>query len=402
MQNFFKVGYNFDIDLPKKFDELNQKYDNKIEEVFGSISIHDWMAARPTFRLPTMSGEDFRKHVKELLKYNITFNYTLNAPFIGSLSYINTNLSHIHNALDFLESAEVKRITISIPLLGEIIREHSKDAFELELSTIAELNSVTQIKALKESIGINRVCMSLSKNRDFGFLEACQKAAESLDVKLNLMVNEFCIGGGVDYSTNCIWRQSCYNFHSVNKTKEECELFHRYPMGRCIMGRKSDPYNWLRARFILPQWLKYYNKIGINHFKITGRTGGSIYLHKVIEAYMKERWVGNLLELWKQLESIYDGKKDSDNDYISDCILSSKLDKFIDHWTDNPQFDCNKELCGTTCKYCKEFYEKMVEEDQRILDKWTPVLDKNSPENDISKAIVIESQEKEYDKTNLH
>ena len=105
--------------------------------------------------------------------------------------------------------------------------------------------------------------------------------------------------------------------------------------------------------------IKEYNKIGINHFKVTGRTGGTKYLTKVVEAYLSERWDGNLLELWKQLQSIYDGKKDSDNDYIKDYLDSSKLDDFIKRWSEG-NFICSNEDCGSTCKYCQEFYENKL------------------------------------------
>lgn len=360
MINYFKTGYNFDISIPAKLDEMNQKYSNRVEEVYGSIAEHHKYAARPRYRLPEVSEKDFINHVKELEKYDINFNYTMNGPFIGSMDEVEKDLPEITRILHFLEDTGIKRITVTSPLLTEIIKK-TIPKMPLELSTIAHITTVTQLKAYKELLGIDRICMNLEKNRDFKFLRVANKIAQEQGMTINLMVNEFCLSGGKDYCTHCIYRSECYLMHSINVTKEDSMRFDTYPMNRCIMARKSDTYNWLRCRFVLPQWIKVYNdKTGINHFKITGRTGGTPYLLKVIEAYMKQEWNGNVLELWKQLQSIYDGKSNSDTDYIEDNIDASKLEYFIEHWSNNEDFECCKELCGSTCKYCEDFYNMIL------------------------------------------
>lgn len=74
-------------------------------------------------------------------------------------------------------------------------------------------------------------------------------------------------------------------------------------MGRCIQSR-ARAADWLKMNFIRPEDLKLYNTIGINHFKITGRTGSTNYILKVAEAYADGYFNGNILELWKHLETI--------------------------------------------------------------------------------------------------
>jgi collagenase-like PrtC family protease len=141
-----------------------------------------------------------------------------------------------------------------------------------------------------------------------------------------------------------------------------------------MAGRQIEEYSWLRSRFILPQWLKHYNAIGINHFKITGRTGTTAYIKKITEAYMSEKWTGNLLELWKSLESIYDNQQDDNAHYVDTRLDSNIIDtnNFLGKWIDpvgyiksqsglKPiYFNCANVECGKDCVYCKNFYERYL------------------------------------------
>lgn len=55
--------------------------------------------------------------------------------------------------------------------MAEIIRRVS-DKIGIEVSTIAHLDSLTQIKIWQELYGITKICIGLNKNRDINFLSA--------------------------------------------------------------------------------------------------------------------------------------------------------------------------------------------------------------------------------------
>ena len=71
---------------------------------------------------------------------------------------------------------------------------------------------------------------------------------------------------------------------------------------------------WLKTRFIRPEDLHKYSDLGINSFKVTGRTGSTNYLKSVIKAYVSESWNGNLLSLWKPLETIKTNEEEISED----------------------------------------------------------------------------------------
>jgi len=351
--NYLKVGYNFTSELKDYIIYKNSKSNkNIISEVYGSRSESSLLSARPKFRIPDISRDEFKIHIKQLKEAGIDFNYTMNANHIGNKSYILQNRSKIKDYIKFLIDCEVKTITVALPLMAEYIRSVNAD-IDIEVSTIAHLDTVTQAKIWKSYYGINKICGNLYKNREIKFLKNLAQYCNDNKIILTLMANEFCGNGLNDTNaTNCIFRDHCYSLHSSDYKADE-KLDGDYPMGYCINSRNTGSV-WLKMNFIRPEDMKLYNTININHFKITGRTATTKLITKIIEAYLQEYYSGNLLDLWKHLETI---NSNNDTDYTPPCsIPNDKLDGFIKFWFDNPYHICANELCGETCKHCDNYY----------------------------------------------
>lgn len=355
--NYYKVGTNFDYKLLYELDEQNDKYDNaKVSELYGSIRQHSALAARPDFRLPDITEKELEAYVKAALDRNIKFEYTLNSinPY-GSRVELAKHIDYIKALVRRLYNMGVHRVSIANPMLLEVIN-YVQPCPQIEISTVAHIDTVTQIKYYHDAYGATKVCANLNKNRDFKWLESASKWCNENNVELELMANEFCGIGNDTYATHCVYRDSCYLCHSTDKTEEDAKLIDWYPMRLCTAGRNKNPANWLKMKFIRPEDIKRYNDIGIHRFKITGRTGSTDYIMKVVQAYMSENWDGNLLELWKPLESIIRNK---DENFTAYNIPNKKLDKFIDFWHFGKHV-CDNEICGETCKYCDEWYRRNV------------------------------------------
>lgn len=364
MINLFKTGTNFDTDLITIVNELNQEFKDKsqVVEFFGSTQNYSATAARPSFRLPDKSDKEVEQYIKKCNDNNIKFNWTCNSisPYISKVNCV-INRKDFQNFIKWLENIGVYRVTVANPMLLEFIREVSN--IEIELSTILHIDAVSQMKYFHEVYGVNKICNALIKNRDFKFLKNMAKYCNNNDIIFELLANEFCgvcsnDKNGVAFATACPYRDSCYIYHATNQTKEDALLYDNYPMNRCMSARYTSPESWLRMRWIRPQDLHYYNNIGINYFKITGRTGSTEYLKNTIKAYMSQIYNDNLLMLWKNLESIYDDK--NEKDYKAPVnIPCNKLDGFLEHWYNNPDFDCSDVECGIDCDWCKKFMEKI-------------------------------------------
>lgn len=356
MVNEFKLGTNFDVNLLEAIIALNDMSPkNKVTELYGSDRAHATLAARPDFRLPDIDNDDLEAYVKRANEAGITFNYTMNSiiPY-GSKRAFSYHVGGIVEFVKYCESIGVYRITVANPMMLEVIRNKAQSNIEIEASTIMHIDTVTQIKYLYEKYGVHKICCNLNKNRDFNFLEAAAKYCSQNGIILELMANEFCGVGGADYATHCVYRDSCYICHATNETLSDANELDGYPMNFCTKSRNENPANWLRLKFIRPEDIKVYNEIGINHFKITGRTGTTGYILRTIGAYLKESFDGNLLALWKPLESIGDNGSEDVHSYN---ISNKSLDGFITHWSDSRSV-CDNEVCGETCKYCESFYKE--------------------------------------------
>lgn len=361
MTNKFKLGTNFDLRLIDEIAKENAKHKtNHVTEIYGSIREHAALAARPDFRLPDVSELDLCKYIDRASNAGLQFNYTLNSinPY-GSKSELLAHESDVKALVKWLHDAGVWRVTVANPMLLEMICDIDvKNRPLIEMSTVAHIDCVTQIKYFFEKHGISKICANLNKNRDFAWLKAAAKYCNNHNIELELMANEFCGVGGSNYATHCVYRDSCYICHSTNVTKEDAESFNNYPMRLCTLGRNENPSNWLKSKFIRPEDIHYYREIGVTSFKLTGRTGSTDLLMKVCRAYLNENFDGNLLELWKPLESITQHKDESFTHYN---IPNKALDGFIDKFVTG--HNCDNEVCGDTCRYCNNFFERHAKEE---------------------------------------
>lgn len=360
-KNYYKVGCNFDPELINVVKELNEKYKNhgRIVELFGSDRDTEEVTARPGWRLPKISKEYFADYVKKLNNIGVKFNFTMNSiiPY-GSKVEMVKHKKDIQDLVKWLESIGVYRLTIANPEILIMVREVSN--IEVEMSCITHIDTVTQMKYYHETFGVNKFCCSILKNRNKEFLIRAQDYCNRNGCILEIMCQEMCGVAGIDnqgshYATHCVFRDSCYICHACNRTKEESMLDNNYPMSYCMSARSSTPEAWLRMRWIRPEDQKIYReKIGVNYWKVSGRTGTLEYMKFVLEAYMSETYDGNLLGLWKPLSSIYDGKTELKSKTDID-IPNKKLDGFINKWMDGNGWECENHECGYSCRYCEQF-----------------------------------------------
>lgn len=375
---FYKIGCNFEEDLIDKISELNRKYNGKakVKEFFGSdnwvdrdengneILRHGALTARPDWRIQSMNRDQFAAYVKKALDNGIVFNYTLNSiqPY-GSKSEMMKHKNEIIEFVSWLESIGVFRVTVANPMMMMFVREASK-TLRIEVSCIAHIDTVTQIKYYKEMFNIDKICCSILKNRNMKFLQNVSRYCNDNGITCEILANEFCGVAGVDgtggaFATHCVFRDSCYLTHATSVTKEDSMAYNNYPMQFCMCARESTPESWLRMRWVRPEDQHYYTDLGINYFKVSGRTGSTEYLSSVIEAYMKEEFDDNLLALWKPLASIYNGKSENETGHVVN-IPNKKLDGFLEKWFSGNGWECENEICGTTCRYCEEFTKNHI------------------------------------------
>lgn len=358
MKTRFKMGSNMQPDMLEGVARLNSYYDNQIAEFYGSVKRDSWLSARPHFRLPDLSYVELESYIKKCNDIGVVFNYTLNTINPGSKEEMILQERDIKNHMRYLIDIGVGRITLAHPLLMEMLREVDPN-FPLEVSTIAEVRALSQIRYYKDRYNADRICLALERNRDISWLEKAGELADEIGINLELLANEFCMVGAENYTTTCIYRTTCYGAHATDTTQETAELFNCYPMDRCMTARAQSKAAYLKSKFIRPEDVSRYHDIGIRHMKITGRTGSTDYILKMAEAYLSGKYEGNLLGLWKQLDTIYSHRSELE-DNTSIFIDNRALDNFMDFWFRKKIFRCAEQDCGYECRYCDNFLKKVL------------------------------------------
>lgn len=340
------VGFNFDEELPGLLAANNCRYGSEeksvIAEVYGSVPGIGLGSVRSKSRLKDLPIEKVILIMEELKGFGIEMNYTVNTPNIGTLSHFRMSTKSLQygHLRNLVERKLITRITVSHPLIMEFL---SNDlGVPIEISTVTMVETPGQMIDLKKRAPtIDKICMNINHNRNFTLLTQFMEVCDLHEIKLELLVNEFCTFRCVDRSF-CYLLQSCQDHREVD--------FDMYPHGRCIKKR-DNPAEWLKARFILPQWMRMYDEeLGIRNFKLTGRTHPTKYIDRMIHTYLSESWKGNLLNLWAHLENIETEKEVGAKYYIPSNELT--WDDFI---MPSRRWSACDRTCGVTCNYCENY-----------------------------------------------
>ncbi len=229
-----------------------------------------------------------------------------------------------------MENLGIRRFTIYSPY----IMLHYHFNTNIEISTIHNNTNINNIIGTAVTHPkIDKVCLPIYSNRNFKRLKKIVPILKRMGVNPELILNEFC----TSYNNVCMYRTECYNLQSH-------EFNGNYPFDLCSKARESNPSYWLKAPFILPQWMNYYyHNYGIENFKLTGRTLPTPNILRVIEYYMEKYCNIPLEQLWgaalpfNKLEN-------------RDLVMTGDIDiSFLHNFEDR---DCESLHCGTECMQC--------------------------------------------------
>ncbi len=325
-----------------KVIELNSQHsDIKVGSLFGSISKLT-PTARSADRIPYRDWGFMDRYIAKAQENNILIRYTLNQSCIGSTQdFKNSWDANLKGILVELHNMGVHEWIITSPLLMQLMRNIFPDDF-LEVSTIAEISTAEEARRWIE-LGANGVNISTSINRHFTRI----RQIANTGIKVSILANEACL-------FRCPWRRECYNLSSHDSLRSE-ELFGFYPFRNCNEIRLAHPVEWIKARLLLPQWMKVYqDTLAVNWFKIAYRTHPYEVAIPMLEAYMNQEFKGNLCDLWPTISHL--GSTAEPREVT--CISCEKLDQegALD-WFAIFGASCDLRDCAT-CGSCERLYEK--------------------------------------------
>ncbi|MHC1567717.1 MAG: U32 family peptidase [Candidatus Syntropharchaeia archaeon] len=222
-----------------------------------------------------------------------------------------------------LNEIGVDSITLTDPYFIELVSREFD--MKVVVSCIAFVDS-PQKAIFYEELGANVITIDTGINRNFDVLQGIR---ESTECELRILVNEGCL-----YS--CPFRFFHYNLISHGALSD-------YYHDRCLSMRIRNPELIIKSGWIRPEDLREYEKIGIDSFKISGRTHPLNWLVSTANAYIRRSYHGNLLNLLdcpRDLRDLF---------YIENDLL----DGAIERWK-----ECKK-LC-IKCGFCTDLAKRVI------------------------------------------
>jgi collagenase-like PrtC family protease len=282
------IPANFNILTLEKICKFNQQNENdSIFEVYGSLPFSGFAAGRSSSSLMNPSKEDFESYVNAAKKYGIIFNYTLNGKCLGSMEYDPLWRNKLSSFIDYLFNLGINNFTASSPAMVAIIHDLIPNA-KITVSVTAEV--ATQQAALDYlKLGAQKVMVSVSLNRKFQRLAFFIK---NIDAEVGLLLNSFCY-------PDCTYRTEHFNTSS-HLTKNNPYLYDAigsFDFNLCATEKLSNPERFLKAAWVRPEDIHFYEDLGVSFFKLEGRQRKNYDAVKVAQIYCNRSFKGNLCSL---------------------------------------------------------------------------------------------------------
>lgn len=280
------VPTNWDSGLIKELE----KY--PVESVYGKLNSDILGGGKASLILPDVGRKKIEGYVETLHAHGMQFIYLLNAPCFGNIEYDAKTYRKIISHMKWIKSIGADSVTVAVPFIAEIVKKQFPD-LKVNVSVIAHVNSVQKAR-IWESLGVDEINLDFNINRDFELLRQIRK---SVKCGLSLLLNDVCL-------YDCPFRLYHYNVvgHASQKSNPANRFYIEYCMANCTRIKLSRPEELLKSRWIRPEDIHHYEKMGFKKFKIAGRSQDTENILKMVQAYSSRKYEGNLIDI---LEGVF-------------------------------------------------------------------------------------------------
>ncbi len=361
----------------------------EVDTVYGKLDRDFIGGGRPSCVIEGVSYRRIKQYIGVLRKEGFKFYYLLNSSCMGNKEWTMTGQRRIEKILDWLSTIETYGVIVASPYLFQYIRKRYPQ-FKISVSCFANVNSVEKAK-FWENLGASEITLSqVELNRNFYVLEKIRK---NIKCGLQLLVNDNCLQDCPMF----YYHNNAVSHASETSTKLGSYIFDYFRL-MCRYKMLFDPANFIRAAWIRPEDLKFYENIGIDRFKLVDRAMDTDAIGLIVEAYSKRNYDGNLYDLftnpsksqWLKKPNLFHKfkyffhpfavnifKLIQKRNLVSDMqvyIDNKKLDGFINHFLNS---DCRSKSCND-CNYCKKIAERAVKIDpvyrEKIVKQYEEIL----------------------------
>ena len=367
------------ISLATNFDDglVDAVKEYPIYEFYGKLNSDIIGGGRPTNYLKEVDILKFENHVKKVRNADINFNYLLNSACLSNLNQKDEWVKNVIEFLEYLKSVGVNALTVANPYLVDLIKRNFKNDFIIRVSSFACIDNYEKAK-FWDQLGVDIICVDFCKvNRNFKMLKYM---VDNLECKIELLCTNSCLKDCPMIHTHVNDIAHASNSNDLGIDYED------WGLNFCQEYQLNNLHEYIKSPWIRPEDIKYYEKIGIEHFKITERDFSTDWLLKRVRAYYEGKYSDNLLDLiqgsgasFKADLSLEKKKFNKRSDILKEikrirgigCIREANRHIYIDNKLIPENFimffvngNCSG-MCDK-CNYCKNISNKVISVNEEV------------------------------------
>jgi len=314
-----------------------------------------------------MLEDQVQDYIKSAHSAGLKFDYLLNAPSMGNMEWDEDAHQELLEHLGWISDIGVDSVTVTIPYLVELIKRQFP-RLKIRVSTIAHVNSVARAK-LFEALGADSITLDININRDFALLKAIKKA---VSCELTVLLNNLCL------------YQCPYEYYHHDSLGHASQSYNRldgyyvdYCVLRCTLDRLRDVSQIIKCRWVRPEDIHIYEELGIDGFKISGRSMPTDRILHCAGAYSARRYQGNLYDILNVIAPKLAGIRSLLPSAQSNAVAwlprfyvdNQSLEGFLDFFKkQNCVSGCSR------CDYCRRVADKVIQFDRNEVEQCVATL----------------------------
>ncbi|MGA2671031.1 MAG: U32 family peptidase [Dehalococcoidia bacterium] len=329
------------------------------------------------------------EYIEQAHSAGLKFDYILNAPSMSNMEWDENTHQELLMHLDWISSIGVDSVTVTIPYLIELIKRQFPN-LKIRVSTIAHVNSVARAK-LVESLGADSITLDINVNRDFTLLKAIRNA---VSCELTILMNNLCL-----YQCPYEYYHHDGQGHASQSYNPLGGYYVDYCVLRCTLDRLCDISQIIKCRWVRPEDIHVYEEIGMDMFKISGRSMPSERIVHAATAYSSRHYEGNLYDILNIItpkngfiNSALPGVQNNGNGSLPKFYIDNQaLEGFMDFFRKQ---NCPSG-CGQ-CNYCQRIADKVIQFDRDEVDGCIAMLNASLDNLSSSKIFKVKAGAKKH------
>jgi collagenase-like PrtC family protease len=336
-----------------------------------------------------MVGNQAEEYIEQAHSAGLKFDYLLNAPSMSNMEWDENTHQELLMHLNWISSIGADSVTVTIPYLVELIKRQFPQ-LKIRVSTIAHVNSVARAK-LFESLGADSITLDINVNRDFTVLKAIRNA---VNCELTVLMNNLCL-----YQCPYEYYHHDGLGHASQSYNPLSGYYVDYCVLRCTLDRLCDISQIIKCRWARPEDIHFYEEIGIDVFKISGRSMPSEKILRAATAYSSRHYQGNLYDIMNVItpklgfigSALPGGQNNGIGALPKFYIDNQALEGFMDFFRKQ---NC---LAGCShCDYCQRIADKVIQFDHDEVNEYIAMLNASLDNLSSSKIFKVKAGVKKH------